>query len=282
LKTPLTVALLLILLASFASGVSADPLVKESKPSPAERLKVDRAVELPVVLAGLLLWSMPVLIENELPRGRAGSYDRDDVNPLDRFVIDLDVPGARMTSDVLAGVIPLATFGATLIELEPDRESGGWGEVLDDLVIMTEAMALTGITNQITRHAFARPRPYMYHPDGDERSFDNAEDIHSFFSGHTATAFAGVTSFAMIQTLRRPDGALTPWFWAGGLTLSTTMGALRVLAGDHFVTDVVTGAAVGLGYGVLVPWLHAVTDAEQGCVPRITILPGHVGIAGSF
>lgn len=274
----LTLAILPAILAvTLGPGrLAADPLLPEPRLSPADRLEVNHAIEIPLTVAGLLLWSVPVLIESELPRSQPGSYDRQDVSVIDRFAIDLDVPGARMTSDVLAGVIPLATIGASLIEFE----DGGWGEVFDDLVIMTEAMALTGITNQVVRHAFVRPRPFMYRDDGDERSLGDGEDINSFFSGHTATAFAGATSFAMIQSLRRPDGDATPWFWAGGMTLSTAMGALRVLAGDHFLTDVVTGAAVGIGFGLLVPWLHEV--APDSNIPRITVLPGHLGIAGSF
>ncbi len=186
----MTSLLALVTLSLIALPATAEPNATKAGLSPAERLEVDLAVELPVLTAGLLLWSVPLLIDGELPRGQAGSYDRERVNAIDRFAIDLEVPGARLTSDILAGVIPAATISASLIELE----DGGWGEVLDDLVIMTEAMALTGITNQVVRHAFVRPRPFMYRDDGADQSLGGGEDLNSFFSGHTATAFAGATA----------------------------------------------------------------------------------------
>jgi undecaprenyl-diphosphatase len=78
----------------------------------------------------------------------------------------------------------------------------------------------------------------------------------SFFSGHAATSFAVTT--ATFVTLHRlhPDDR---WPWvvlAGGGLAAGFVGATRVLAGAHFPTDVVAGAAVGASFGLLVPALH--------------------------
>ena len=65
--------------------------------------------------------------------------------------------------------------------------------------------------------------PYL---DGhQEVRFDNAEDICSFFSGHTATAFAAMTSFSMLATYRGRSKAWTGLSWGVG------MGAFRSLVG---------------------------------------------------
>lgn len=270
----LVVALLLALPAP--SLLAAPPPGDEA--APATHIQVTLAYEIPIALAGLVLWSGPLLIEMELPEG-VGPLDQDDVSGLDQFVIDLHVPGARLASDVLAGVLPLAVSAGALFELQGE---GTWRHVLEDLVIVAEAMAATGIVNQITRHAYLRPRPYMYQNDpDDERLHGHSEDWHSYFSGHTATAFASTTSFAMIQSIRRPGAPANAWIWGVGMSACTTMGALRVLAGDHFVSDVVTGAAVGAGFGILIPWLHEV-EKVAGAKTSLVVTPGYAGVAGRF
>jgi hypothetical protein len=270
--------LLTLLLALPAPSLVAAPSAEAGAAAPPTRLRVNLSYEIPIALAGLLLWSGPLLIEMELPQG-SGPLDRDDVSGLDQFVIDLHVPGARLASDVLAGVIPLAVGGAALLELQGD---GTWRHVVEDALIVAEAMAVTGIVNQITRHAYLRPRPYMYQNDpDDERLHGHSEDWHSYFSGHTATAFAATTAFAMTQNIRRPGATANAWIWGVGMSACTTMGALRVLAGDHFVSDVVTGAAVGLGFGILIPWLHEVEDVA-GATTSLVVTPGYAGLAGTF
>ena len=71
--------------------------------------------------------------------------------------------------------------------------------------------------------------------------------------------------------------------------LIATIGVLRTEAGEHFYTDVIAGAALGVLVGLLVPWLHerdelgiAVTGADDG--PRLLVAPtaapgGGVGAA---
>ena len=42
----------------------------------------------------------------------------------------------------------------------------------------------------------------------------------------------------------------------GSFTLSSFVGVTRILSGDHFLTDVLAGAAIGSLYGWLIPTLH--------------------------
>jgi membrane-associated phospholipid phosphatase len=42
-----------------------------------------------------------------------------------------------------------------------------------------------------------------------------------------------------------------------GAALSIGVAVLKIIAGYHFITDVVAGALVGAGVGTLVPLLHA-------------------------
>jgi len=76
----------------------------------------------------------------------------------------------------------------------------------------------------------------------------------SFYSGHTNFTFALAAAAATV-------GRLRGYRWApaallvGGLVAATT-GYLRIAADQHYLTDVLTGAAVGTTIGVAVPYLH--------------------------
>jgi membrane-associated phospholipid phosphatase len=83
----------------------------------------------------------------------------------------------------------------------------------------------------------------------------------SFPSAHTATAAALAFSIAHMHAATHPDGsrwlhAFLPYSLASAATIGT--GVLRVEAGKHFPSDVITGGLLGLGMGILVPELHRV------------------------
>ena len=87
------------------------------------------------------------------------------------------------------------------------------------------AYALTFGLSQLVKRLTDRARP-----DG--------SDNHSFFSGHTSTAFVAV-------------GFCAPLF----LIPAMLVGYLRMAANKHWLTDVAAGALVGALMGGLAQWL---------------------------
>jgi membrane-associated PAP2 superfamily phosphatase len=84
---------------------------------------------------------------------------------------------------------------------------------------------------------------------------------HSFPSGHTATAFAGA------HILFKEYKDVTPWIGVAGYATATTVGTMRILNRKHWLSDVVTGAGIGIlsaeiGY-LLLPVFHKIIGAEQ-------------------
>ena len=80
-------------------------------------------------------------------------------------------------------------------------------------------------------------------PDGSTRN--------SWPSGHTATAFMAATILHKEYGLTR-----SPWFSVGAYTLATATGVMRVLNNRHWISDVLSGAGIGilsveLGYGLM-------------------------------
>ena len=73
---------------------------------------------------------------------------------------------------------------------------------------------------------------------------------NSWPSGHTATAFVGATILHKEYGLTR-----SPWYSIAGYTVATATGAMRVLNNRHWISDVLSGAGIGilsteLAYGI--------------------------------
>ncbi len=80
-------------------------------------------------------------------------------------------------------------------------------------------------------------------PDGSTRN--------SWPSGHTATAFLAATILHKEYGMTR-----SPWYSVGAYTLATATGVMRVLNNRHWISDVLSGAGIGilsveLGYGLM-------------------------------
>ncbi len=153
---------------------------------------------------------------------------------------------ASNTGVGLAFAAPVAIFAAR----EPRRD-------FLKIALMASEAGLTayGLVNT-TKGLAQRTRPYLYGTVAplDERLADDGR--LSFFSGHTA--FSATTCFfgAKLFNDYFPQSKLRPWVWTVAALAPAGIGYLRVRAGTHFLSDVLTGYAVGAAVGYLVPRLH--------------------------
>jgi Membrane-associated phospholipid phosphatase len=111
----------------------------------------------------------------------------------------------------------------------------------DRTIIMTTSYIIMGMTVQTMKGSINIERP------------DNSNN-HSFPSGHTATAFVGA------HILFKEYKDVSPWIGVAGYAIATGTSTLRVLNKRHWISDVVTGAGIGIlsaevGY-MLLPVFH--------------------------
>lgn len=66
------------------------------------------------------------------------------------------------------------------------------------------------------------------------------------------------------------NATLKTFSWIGASVLPLTVGYLRVRAGEHFYTDVITGAIVGGSIGWLIPKLHLTKNTNVNLYPYFT------------
>lgn len=68
----------------------------------------------------------------------------------------------------------------------------------------------------------------------------DGSDNHSFPSGHTAMAFMTATM------LTKEYGHISPWIGVGAYTFASGTGLMRIANNKHWISDVLTGAGIGI------------------------------------
>jgi membrane-associated phospholipid phosphatase len=158
---------------------------------------------------------------------------------------------------------PLLGLGLLVATTADEHDGRRW---YDDTVPVLQSTVATALLNQTLKVIAGRRRPFATF-DGEVIRPRN--DFHtSFFSGHTALAFAVATSSGTVASLRGYRSASTLWF--GGIALASATGYLRIAADAHYLSDVLTGAVIGTAIGVAIPLLFhrdVLTD-DDGAVAR--------------
>ncbi len=116
--------------------------------------------------------------------------------------------------------------GAMLLMKACSYESrSSWPRTLVSDAFSTVIM---GSTVMGLKYGFERPRP-----DGSENN--------SFPSGHAAKSFMAATM------LHKEYGWRSPWFSIGAYTVAAATSVSRLMNNKHWMTDIIGGAAVGVG-----------------------------------
>lgn len=103
------------------------------------------------------------------------------------------------------------------------------------------SLAVGQLVVQLFKRFVSRPRPYLALPEVKLRQGYILKD-YSFPSGHTAASFSIFTAISIHYHLISPVL----------LTVSLLIGVSRIYLGQHYPTDVIAGAALGIGSAVLV------------------------------
>ena len=86
---------------------------------------------------------------------------------------------------------------------------------------------------------------------------DGSND-HSFPSGHTATAFMTATM------LNKEYGYKSPWIGFGAYSVATATGLMRIANNKHWLSDVLTGAGIGILTTELGYWIGDLIFKNKG------------------
>jgi len=168
-------------------------------------------------------------------------------------------------------VAPLALAGYSWYKGDADGHDFGAFSLM-----FVEAFALQNALNQLVRSMQLWPRPYVYAGRGEGRKKAESargEAYGSFYSGHASAAFTVAVFTGEWFSEIYPNSQYKSLVWVSSFTLAAAVGALRVVAGKHYPTDVVVGALMGTGVSFGVLKLHEI------CKKNISFwaIPGNIG-----
>src|SRR5919198_2488096 len=198
-----------------------------------------------VIVAGAATAAVPYRFSSSLIHPRC-PCDPSEVNPIDRTIIGNHSEAADMVSGVSVAAAWLVPVVTDVVDV------GVSHELLEDMVVYAEGLAVNGALVTLAKYSVQRPLPIVYAglaPD----LINSPRGYRSFYSGHTSNALTALMVASMTYTLRHGP-AWWPWVVTGifGFSIATE----RVLAGRHFYSDVAVGAFSGVLVGWTIPRLH--------------------------
>ena len=269
---PLALALVV---AAPAGAAPPDDSVPDPAPAPPPRLTLDVVPAAVIAGGALAVWGASALVD-----AHAGVQHCRWCNPpeLDRWArTELRWGNPAAAGHASDALLLTVTLGST-VAVAASAASGGtsrW-EIVEDLVAFGDALAVSQALTAVAKTTALRLRPDAWAAGGASTS----TDVHSFFSGHTSATFAAAAAATQVTRLRgRPA-----WRWIAvvGFAGAAATGWLRVAADEHWLTDVLAGAAVGTASGVAVPLLVLRPASAQPSRVTLAPAPGGLAVAGVF
>ncbi|MEO5971406.1 MAG: phosphatase PAP2 family protein [Bdellovibrionia bacterium] len=174
---------------------------------------------------------------------------KESLLPIDQISFGMEDPRAdgysyftQNLSGVLAVAVPAAWSLSRLAmgSLSPAVTLSVLGV---DLVLILQTASWNGFLTELSHWIVQRPRPFVYY-DPVQRGIDPAHYV-SFYSGHTSFAAAMTVATFLILVVRGAPLLLLMLSAIAVQSLIISTAYFRILAGRHFLTDVIFGAVAG-------------------------------------
>ena len=146
-------------------------------------------------------------------------------------------------------VVVIAVVGSFFTST--DKRLGFKVAVYDSFAFLVSGI-YTNSLYRILKTIAGRIRPYMYFASPSEKGIAEGDFYRSWPSGHSANVFIIFGFMLTWFAVRKADSKLKKPVLSLTLVLCLTTMLLRMLSGNHFLTDVLSGATLGflVTYGV--------------------------------
>lgn len=180
------------------------------------------------------------------------------VGPLDLSITEglLLGPTGRMRAARASDVLLFSSVAATYLDAalwrHDDRSNSRTSYrllMMDSLVFSMNTALVALVKGTVQRQ---RPAGRYCETDPEFGGCQNSSINRSFFSGHASTTFTAASLMCAHQQLRgqTPLGRVQ---CIAGLGVATSTSMLRLVAGKHYTSDILVGAAVGFLLGYIFP-----------------------------
>lgn len=189
-----------------------------------------------------------------VPQFDGHKLELNSINPFDRWAAR---PYSK-TLHITGTVTELISMAAPLALFATDKSEWGiWA------VMYAESLLWANGIKEALKFSVKRARPYMYFDGAPQDKIQDGDFMKSFPSGHTTMAFNGAVFLSYTFSKYFPDSKWKIPVIAGSLTFATATAVQRILSGNHFITDVLAGAAIGSFTGFMVPFLHTLPKSKN-------------------
>ena len=240
---------------------------------PVYKIKPWLDIPLTVAFDAWSFYGMSVIYGRDaIPEAEILRLDKNNVNRFDRPITNNYSLQSKAASDkFFYGSMPLPL----LLLLDKKIRKDG----LKIGLLFLETMGTTGVLYTSSAMIANRYRPYAYNTSVpmDIRTRGGARN--SFYAGHPSVVATSTFFMASVYTHYHPNMKFkwVLYTLAGGATATT--GLLRLQAGQHFKTDVITGITIGTLVGILVPRIH---QSKNFKAAKLTLLPNFKNEATGF
>ena len=210
----------------------------------------------------------PFFVNNK-PENFPVNLNRNDINIFDRSLMFSYKKYMDLVSDNSAYALALLPIIAVIPNIKEENT------LLTYLVMYSEALLFTYGTTFTLKNAVIRYRPYMYfdgNNDGKRKDY-----YKSFPSGAASFSFLGASFLSAAFSSEFPESKMKLPVIIGSYSLAVTVASLRICSGAHFLSDVLTSAAISSLYGWLIPALHLKSNND-----KLSIIPSGNGIIFSI
>lgn len=166
---------------------------------------------------------------------------------------------ARDASDIMLVVSTNWLLVDTLIVAWWGHDAG---DVAWEVALMSvEALAFDNAINGLVSALSSRQRPYgddcVGGSEAELSDCRTSKRYRSFFSGHASTAFtsAGLTCMHHAHLPLYGGGAPDVFACASAFGVAAGTAVLRVVADQHWTSDILVGSAFGTFSGLFIPWV---------------------------
>lgn len=208
-----------------------------------------------ILLIVAVIGLQPLCADQLLPLDMSGvpAFDRAFMQPYSR---SLEVGGTAFElASLLTPVLLLA---------EPADEYLRFATMYGETLLTAYAL------KELGKHWFSRARPFLYYQDYPEEKIGEGDAYDSFPSGHATMAFAGAAFTSYVFATYHPDSVWKIPVTVASYSLAIATAAMRVASGNHFPSDVLTGALLGTLVGGGIPFLHRSLASKQELTASVT------------
>ena len=169
---------------------------------------------------------------------RVNSLDAKLAQPYNRTLDKVGDLGVMLAGGLVALVV-IVSFFASKDKLKAFKIA-----VIDSIYFGISGVYANSIY-RILKTAAGRIRPYMYFANPSEKGIAEGDFFRSWPSGHSANVFIAFGFLLTWFAIRKADSKFKKPVLSCSLVICLATMVLRLLSGNHFLTDVLSGATLG-------------------------------------